>query len=283
MKKVQQQRNFNLTKKSANVLFISLPYNILISIWFLFTSFVLTILFYLNSRLSSADKAIQDLQKQSLFMNTNNQKLLENLTEITYKNSYLEKLVGDMQIENNKLLNTITALQETLAGIEDKRSTLSEIDPIFWKIALGTVLIGGLAYGGFALTNIIIQKYPGSSVGLWLTGLDKKLIWLGTKLKIIDTSTNQTYLDKFSNNYQVILDNDVITEILIDNNGKFIDVGVYINDLLRAIAQNQTTAVNMATQPVTNSSLDLMSVLARNSAPLENVTSVTETLSNFTI
>jgi galactitol-specific phosphotransferase system IIB component len=103
-------------------------------------------------------------------------------------------------------------------------------------------------------------------------------------LKIIGTSTvNQIYLDKFLKNYQVTLDGDIITEILIDSNGKFIDIGVYINDLLKAIAQNQTTAVNMATQPVTNSSLDFLSVLARNSAQLENVTSVTETLSNFTI
>jgi len=110
------------------------------------------------------------------------------------------------------------------------------------------------------------------------------LIWLGTKLKIIGTSTvNQIYLDKFLKNYQVTLDDDIITEILIDSNGKFIDIGVYINDLLKTIAHNQTTAVNMVTKPITNSSLDVMSVIAQNSAQIENVTFVTETLFKYTI
>jgi hypothetical protein len=39
----------------------------------------------------------------------------------------------------------------------------------------------------------------------------------------------------------------------------------------------------MVTKPITNSSLDVMSVIAQNSAQIENVTFVTETLFKYTI
>ena len=59
--------------------------------------FITVILFYFNSKLSFADKAIHDLQKQSHLLsetvnslNEKNQKLLELLTDITHKNLYLE-------------------------------------------------------------------------------------------------------------------------------------------------------------------------------------------------
>jgi hypothetical protein len=293
----------NQSKDNNSVLF-SVSHNLLFSGSSIFLFSVVSTLIYFNSKLKHGEKAISDLQQKSKSLNKvlsslndKNQKLMDLLTDLKHKNESLEKLVTDMKTENSNLSNVISSLQENLTEMEIRAAmspnVTSGFDSASVKIILGALAIGVITYGGFSLANFVTTKYATSSVGLLISGLDKKLTWLGTKAGVIDiASVNQIYLDKFGKKYQVFCIDEKITEILVNSNDTYIEMGQYIEELLGTLVKNQQT-INFLSSKIsvldttlstpTKITADVMATVAGNAASLTNLATVTEALATTTI
>jgi hypothetical protein len=285
--------------KDNNIVFFSASRNLLFSVSSIFLFSIVTTFVYFNSKFKYADTAIHDLQSKSKSLNKvlnslsdKNQKLMDLLTELKHKNESLEKLVTGIKAENTNLLNVISSLKESLSEMEIRASMSSNITTVFdstsVKIILGALAIGVITYGGFSLVNYVTTKYATSSIGLLISGLDKKLTWLGTKVGVIDISVNQTYLDQFGKEYRVFSTNDKITEILVDS----VEVGHYINDLVVTLVKDQQmmnslspnrSMVDTTLSTSTQITTDVMTAVAENAASITNLAEVTRVLANINI
>lgn len=135
----------------------------------------------------------------------------------------------------------------------------------FFKIVLGLTIIGVVTYSGFTLVSFINAKYANSSIGLLLAGIDKHLIWLGEKTRIIPRpEITQTLMDQFSKTYIVEIRGDEIVNILINDHNNLTEIGVYINNLLSNI-DTQQSLVDVLTGQVNTLAVQIPAVTVNTS------------------
>lgn len=267
---------------------LSVPYEHLIFIG-TFILFIGSALVFLYNKLTLASAAILNLQKQSDSLNsllnqlsTKNNTLVSMLSDLNIKNQYLDKVLQEMQAENSMLLHTISDLKTNLALLEKNSHIInsSSVDPnTLLLLALGVVVtLGAVTYGSYSLVTLVGTHYPNSSLGLLLSGIDKHLIWLGEKTKIIQRiDIERTLIDKFSNSYRIDSKGDEIVNLLFDNNGTFVDMGVYLNTLLTTIDKHQTTIDLLKTQISTitpSTTFDTLAVVTGNVANHEVISTL---------
>ena len=225
-----------------NYIRLKIPYEYLVTLVSIFSLSLISILYYLNNKLYTANENICALQKQSDSINkileelqNKNENLLVSLADLKYKNFNLEQMLSDMKNENISLLNTISELRTNLSLLENNASIIPSTtivnSDILLKMFFGTLALGIITYGGFSLVTLITTKYANSSIGLLISGMDKKLIWLGEKVKLIDTpAIEKTLVDQFSNSFKIEFEGNKIIDILIEKNGTFTNLGEHIKE-----------------------------------------------------
>jgi len=241
-------------------LYIKIPYEYLIVIVSALSLSFISLLYIINNKLTAANEAIYHLQKKSDNLEVllsqlfeRNATLSEYLNTIVKENHRLERLLSEIQSKNTDLLINIAELKHTITGMTTHTSHfLFNIDfNLLLTILFGTAVVGVCAYGGYSLVTVISAKYANSSLGLLLSGIDKKLILLGEKVKIIQPPENEyTFIDRFSNTIKILLKGENVTDIRLDRHGTFIDIGDFFNDVFQEIGTKQNLIDTLQTKLV---------------------------------
>jgi hypothetical protein len=227
---------------NKNFINIKIPFQYLILITGTYLIILVSFLSFLYHKLSIANKSIENLQNQQKSFNNiiqefqkKNEKLLESLNNLTLKNQQMERLVEELQSENATLLDTISKI-----GSNKMTSSLFADPNTYLKIFFGLAVLGVATYGGCTFVSFINAKYANSSIGLLIAGIDKKLLWLGTKTGIIRLESTQTLMDQYYKTYVVELIDYKVCCVSIKHGENLVEIGSHINRLFEKINTQQT-------------------------------------------
>lgn len=252
------------------------------------------------------ERLVKDLKVQ-------NERLIGLIEDLKTKNNEFESLIQNLKVENDLLSQKFNNINTGTNTVSTKTSTITNIisDPFVIKSIIIFGSIGVVAIGGYFLTSFILEKVGSTSIGLFIQGVDSHLKFAMGKLGIFKQVEQFIFKDSVNRKYLVeISNNSNLSQIQIECQGKFVDIGSYISELLQSSVNSQVPAVINMVDASTNTMINsiiapapdsiithapditssiithapnITSSIIANAPDIENVKAVTEVLSNISL